>query len=77
MCSTTTVVELTMKMDKIIVNLSVKPDNVKKVIDVLYNEPVINRKKLCKNTKGRKVVLTYRLHILNDKISRVNKRTKI
>ena len=58
MCSTTTVVELTMKMDKIIVNLSVKPDNVKKVIDVLYNEPVINRKKLCKNTKGRKVVLT-------------------
>ena len=50
MCSTTTVVELTMKMDKIIVNLSVKPDNVKKVIDVLYNEPVINRKKLCKNT---------------------------
>ncbi len=41
------VVELTMEMDKIIVNLPVKSDNVKKVIDVLYNEPVINRKKLC------------------------------
>ena len=45
------VVELTMEMDKIIVNLPVKSDNVKKVIDVLYNEPVINRKKLCNITK--------------------------
>ena len=45
------VVELTMQMDKIIVNLPVKSDNVKKVIDVLYNEPVINRKKLCNITK--------------------------
>ena len=45
------VVELTMEMDKIIVNLPVKSDNVKKVIDVLYNEPIINRKKLCDITK--------------------------
>lgn len=45
------VVELTMKMDRIIVNLPVKSDNVKKVIDVLYNEPVINRKKLCNLTE--------------------------
>ena len=45
------VVELTMEMDKVIVNLPVKSDNVKKVIDVLYNEPVINRKKLFDITK--------------------------
>ena len=45
------VVELTMEMDKVIVNLPVKSDNVKKVIDVLYNEPVINRKKLCDLTE--------------------------
>ena len=45
------VVELTMEMDKVIVNLPVKSDNVKKVIDVLYNEPVINRKKLYDITK--------------------------
>ena len=45
------VVELTMEMDKIIVNLPVKSDNVKKVIDVLYNEPVVNRKKLCDLTE--------------------------
>lgn len=44
------VVELTMEMDKIVVELPVKSDNVKKVIDVLYNEPVINRKKLCELT---------------------------
>ena len=40
-----------MEMDKVIVNLPVKSDNVKKVIDVLYNEPVINRKKLYDITK--------------------------
>lgn len=41
------VVELTIDMDKIIMNLPVKPENARKVIDVLYDEPVINRKKLC------------------------------
>ena len=45
------VVELTVEMDKIIVNLPVKSDNAKKVINVLYNEPIINRKKLCNLTK--------------------------
>ncbi len=45
------VVELTMEMDKVIMDLPVKPENAKKVIEVLYNEPVINRKKLCDLTK--------------------------
>ena len=45
------VVELTVEMDKIIVNLPVKSDNAKKVINVLYNEHIINRKKLCNITK--------------------------
>ena len=47
------VVELTMEMDKVIVDLPVKPENAKKVIDVLYNEPIINRKKLMKITNIR------------------------
>ncbi len=34
-----------MEMDKIILDLPVKPENAKKVIEVLYNELVINRKK--------------------------------
>ena len=40
------VVELTMEMDSLIMKLPVKPENAKKVIDLLYDEPVINRKKL-------------------------------
>lgn len=44
------VVELTIEMDKIIMELPVKPENAKKVIDVLYDEPIINRKKLCSIT---------------------------
>lgn len=45
------VVELTMEMDKIIIDLPIKAENAKKVLNVLYNEPVINRKKLCDITK--------------------------
>ena len=44
------VVELTIEMDKVIMELPVKPENAKKVIDVLYDEPAINRKKLCELT---------------------------
>lgn len=48
------VVELTMEMDKIIMDLPVKSENAKKVLDVLYDEPVINRKK--NNWKNRNKV---------------------
>ena len=44
------VVELTMEMDKTIIDLPIKAENAKKVIDVLYNEPIINRKKLMEIT---------------------------
>lgn len=39
-----------MKMDKVILDLSIKAENAKKVIDVLYNEPIINRKKMMEIT---------------------------
>ena len=45
------VVEFTVEMDKVIMSLPGKSDNVKKVIDALYDEPVINRKKLCNLTE--------------------------
>lgn len=38
------VVELTIKMDKLLIDLPIKAENAKKVIDALYNEPIINRK---------------------------------
>lgn len=44
------VLELTVEMNKIIMNLSVKPENAKKVIDVLYNEPIVNRKRIIEIT---------------------------
>lgn len=44
------VVELTMEMDKVILELPVKPENARKVLDVLYNEPVVSRKKIIENT---------------------------
>lgn len=44
------VVELTMEMDKLLIDLPVKVENAKKVIDALYNEPIINRKKLMEMT---------------------------
>ena len=51
------VVELTVEMDKTIMKLPVKPENAKKVIDALYNEPVINRKKLIEITNMKSSTL--------------------
>ena len=51
------VVELTMEMDKIIMELPVRPENAKKVIDALYDEPVINRKKLIELTNMKESTL--------------------
>jgi len=51
------VVELTMEMDKIIMELPVKPENAKKVIDLLYDEPIINRKKIIELTNMKESTL--------------------
>lgn len=58
------VVELTMEMDKVIMDLPVKPENAKKVIDVLYNEPIINRKKLKEITNIRPSTLKDTVNVL-------------
>lgn len=44
------VVELTKEMDKVIMDLPVKPENAKKVLDVLYDEPIVSRKKIIEKT---------------------------
>ena len=44
--------------------LLVKPDNVKKVIDVLYNEPIINKKKLMEITNIRPSTLKDTVNVL-------------
>ncbi len=44
------VVELTMEMDQVIMDLPVKPENAKKVLNVLYDEPIVSRKKIIEKT---------------------------
>lgn len=39
-----------MEMDKAIMDLPVKPQNAKKVIDLLYDEPVLTRNKMSEIT---------------------------
>ena len=58
------VVELTMKMDKVIMNLPIKAENAKKVVDVLYNEPIINRKKLMEITDIKSSTLKDTVNVL-------------
>ena len=58
------VVELTMEMDKIIIDLPIKAENAKKVIDVLYNEPIINRKKLMETTNIRPSTIKDTVNVL-------------
>lgn len=61
------VVELTMEMDKVIMKLSVKPDNAKKVLDVLYNEPIVSRKKIIENTGMKFTTLVGVIKALQEK----------
>ena len=44
------VVELTLEMDKLIMELPVKPENAKKVINLLYDEPILTRNKISEVT---------------------------
>ena len=53
-----------MEMDKVIMNLSVKPENARKVIDALYNEPIINRKKLIEITNIKPSTLKDTINVL-------------
>ena len=58
------VVELTMEMDKTIMDLPIKAENAKKVIDALYNEPIINRKKLMEITNIRPSTIKDTVNVL-------------
>ncbi|MDO5557883.1 MAG: Fic family protein, partial [Clostridia bacterium] len=44
------VVEFTQEMDKIIMELPVKPENSKKVLELLYDEPIMSRNKMSELT---------------------------
>ena len=61
------VVELTMDMDKLIMELPVKPENAKKVIDLLYDEPIITRNKMAETTGIKLTTINGIVNALLDK----------
>ncbi len=61
------IVELTMEMDNVIMDLSVKPENAKKVIGVLYDEPIVTRKKILELTDIKPTTLNVCINALKEK----------
>ena len=61
------VVELTMQMDRMLMDLPVMPDNARKVLDVLYNEPIVSRKRIIESTGMRFTTLVGVINALQDK----------
>jgi len=61
------VVELTMEMDKVIVDLPVKSENAKKVIDLLYDEPILTRNKMADMTGIKLTTINGIVNALLDK----------
>lgn len=61
------VVELTMEMDKVIMELPVKPENARKVLDVLYDEPVVSRKKILELIDIKPTTLNVSINALKEK----------
>lgn len=61
------VVELTMEMDKVIMDLPVKPENARKVLDVLYDEPIVSRKKILELIDIKPTTLNVCINALKEK----------
>ena len=61
------VVELTMEMDKVILDLPVKPENARKVLGVLYDEPIISRKKILGLIDIKPTTLNVAINALKEK----------
>ena len=61
------VVKFTMEMDKVIMDLSVKPENARKVLDVLYDEPIISRKKILEKIDIKPTTLNVTVNSLQER----------
>lgn len=53
--------------DKVIMDLPVKPDNAKKVLDVLYDEPIVSRKKILELVDIKPTTLNVCINALKEK----------
>ena len=61
------VVEFTMEMDRAIMELPVKPENAKKIIDLLYDEPILTRNKMAEITGIKLTTINGIVNALLDK----------
>ncbi|MDD2376486.1 MAG: Fic family protein [Clostridia bacterium] len=61
------VVALTQEMDKLILELNVKPENARKVLDLLYNEPKISRKRIIEITGMKPATATIVVNAFEEK----------
>lgn len=61
------VVEFTMEMDKTIIELPIKTENAKKIIDLLYDEPVLTRNKMSEITGIKLTTINGIVNALLDK----------
>ena len=61
------VVKFTMDIDKTIMDLPVKLENAKKVINLLYNEPKITRNKIAEHTKMKLTTVNGVINALLEK----------
>lgn len=59
--------ELSKEIENIINDLPVKPENARKVVDVLYNEPIASRKKVLENSGMKPSTLNTTINSLLEK----------
>ena len=56
-----------MQMDRMLMDLPVMPDNARKVLDVLYNEPIVSRKRIIESTGMKFTTLVGVINALREK----------
>ncbi|MCI8621149.1 MAG: Fic family protein [Clostridia bacterium] len=59
--------ELSKEIEKIINELPVKPENARKAVEVLYNEPIASRKRILENSKMKPSTLNTTINSLLEK----------
>lgn len=59
--------ELSKEIEKIINELPVKPENARKVVDVLYNAPIVSRKTVLENSGMKPSTLNTTINSLLEK----------
>ena len=60
-----------MEMDKTIMELPVKPENAKKVIDLLYDGPILTRNKMSEITGIKLTTINGIVNVYHEKVKKI------